>query len=155
MFDAATTGRFLDRVPEHVLVVLDEAYCDFATHFAAARGLEYSHSLDYVRQGRKVIVLRTFSKAHGLAGLRVGYGFGPPALLQALGRVRPAFSVSGVAEAGALAALEDTAHVQKAVENNATEAPRLAQELSELGLDRKSTRLNSSHIQKSRMPSSA
>ena len=134
MFDAAATDRFLDRLPEHVLVVLDEAYCDFAAHFAAARGITYSHSLDYVRQGRKVVVLRTFSKAHGLAGLRVGYGFGPPALLQALGRVRPAFSVSGVAEAGALAALEDTAHVQKAVENNAAEAPRLAKELTELGL---------------------
>lgn len=133
MFDAAATDRFLDRVPAHVLVVLDEAYCDFAAHFAAARGIEYSHSLDYVRQGRRVIVLRTFSKAHGLAGLRVGYGFGPPALLQALARVRPAFSLSGVAEAGALAAFGDSAHVQKAVENNATEAPRLAQELSQLG----------------------
>jgi histidinol-phosphate aminotransferase len=134
MFDAAATDRFLDRVPEHVLVVLDEAYCDFATHFAAAHGIDYSHSLDYVRQARKVIVLRTFSKAHGLAGLRVGYGFGPPALLQALARVRPAFSVSGVAEAGALAAFGDTAHVQRAVDNNAIEAPRLAQELSALGL---------------------
>lgn len=134
MFDAATADRFLDRVPEHVLVVLDEAYCDFASHFAAAQGIEYSHSLDSVRQGRKVIVLRTFSKAHGLAGLRVGYGFGPPPLLQALARVRPAFSVSGVAEAGALAAFGDSAHVQKAVENNATEAPRLARELSQLGL---------------------
>ncbi len=134
MFDAAATDRFLDRVPEHVLVVLDEAYCDFAAHFAAAQGIEYSHSLDYVRQGRRVIVLRTFSKAHGLAGLRVGYGFGPPALLQALARVRPAFSVSGVAEAGALAAFSDTAHVRKAVENNAAEAPRLARELSALGL---------------------
>ncbi|MDP9263824.1 MAG: histidinol-phosphate transaminase [Acidobacteriota bacterium] len=134
MFDAAATDRFLDRVPEHVLVVLDEAYCDFAAHFAAAQGIDYSHSLDYVRQGRRVIVLRTFSKAHGLAGLRVGYAFGPPALLQALARVRPAFSVSGVAEAGALAAFGDTAHVQKAVENNTSEAPRLAQELSALGL---------------------
>lgn len=134
MFDAAATGRFLDRVPEHVLVVLDEAYCDFAAHFAAAQGKTYSRSLDYVRQGRKIIVLRTFSKAHGLAGLRVGYGFGPPALLQPLGRVRPAFSVSGVAEAGALAALGDADHVQRAVENNAAEAPRLAKELAVLGL---------------------
>ena len=134
MFDAGATDRFLDRVPEDVLVVLDEAYCDFAAHFAAARGIEYSHSLDYVRQGRRVIVLRTFSKAHGLAGLRVGYGFGPPELLQALARVRPAFSVSSVAEAGALAAFGDTAHTQRAVENNAAEAPRLAQELAALGL---------------------
>ena len=58
--------RFLDRIPEHVLLVLDEAYCDFATDCTRRRGLQYTHSLDYVRQSRRVVVLRTFSKAHGL-----------------------------------------------------------------------------------------
>lgn len=74
MFDAAATDRFLAKVPEHVMVVLDEAYCDFAEAFARQRGINYSRSLDYVREGRNVIVLRTFSKAHGLAGVRIGYG---------------------------------------------------------------------------------
>jgi histidinol-phosphate aminotransferase len=133
MFDIAATDGFLAKVPEHVLVVLDEAYSDFAEAFTRQRGMSYSRSLDYVREGRNVIVLRTFSKAHGLAGLRVGYGLGPPELLRYLARVRPAFSVSGVAEAAALAALEDTEHIRKTVENNSAQAPELARSLSALG----------------------
>src|SRR6185437_16437064 len=65
MFDADTAERFLSRAPEHVLVVMDEAYYDFATFFAAQRGITYTRSLDYVRTGRpNILVLRTFSKAH-------------------------------------------------------------------------------------------
>jgi histidinol-phosphate aminotransferase len=125
--------RFLQRVPEHVIVVLDEAYHDFAHHFAALHGVDYSHSLDYVRQGRRIVVLRTFSKAHGLAGVRVGYGLGPAELMSYFARMRTTFSVSVVAQAGALAALEDEAHTRKAVENNAKQAKRLAGEISALG----------------------
>ncbi|HUK87278.1 MAG TPA: histidinol-phosphate transaminase [Terriglobales bacterium] len=133
LLPASAVDRFLECVPEHVLVVLDEAYCDFGAHFARARGLDYSHSLDYVRQGRNVVVLRTFSKAHGLAGLRLGYGFGPPELLQYLACVRTAFSVSAIAEAAGLAALEDEAHIRKTVENNAAQAPWLTQQLDQMG----------------------
>ncbi|MCI0404093.1 MAG: histidinol-phosphate transaminase [Acidobacteria bacterium] len=134
MFDAAATDAFLARVPAHVVVVLDEAYCDYAGDYARTQGIEYSHSLDYVRQGRNVVVLRTFSKAHGLAGLRVGYGFGPPELMQYLSRVRNPFSVSAVAEAGALAALDDEFHIRRAVENNRTGVAWLTSQLNELGL---------------------
>jgi histidinol-phosphate aminotransferase len=133
MFDAAATDAFLARVPEQVVVVLDEAYCDFAEEAGRRRGLRYSRSLDYVREGRNVIVLRTFSKAHGLAGLRVGYGFGPAELLGYLNRVRMAFSVSSVAEAAALAALEDEDHVHRAVENNTAGVAWLSAELHKLG----------------------
>ena len=133
LFDANEFDRFLARVPEHVVVVLDEAYCDFAQAFATQRGVRYSHSMDYVREGRNVVVLRTFSKAHGLAGLRVGYGFGPPALVHYFNRMRTTFSVSAVAQAAALAALADEAHVRKAVENNTREAPRLERALEDLG----------------------
>jgi histidinol-phosphate aminotransferase len=133
MFDVAATDRFLAKVPEHVLVVLDEAYCDFAESFARQRELKYSRSLDYVREGRNIIVLRTFSKAHGLAGLRVGYGLGQPELLRYLAKVRPAFSVSGVAEAAALAALEDREHIGKTVDNNSEQAPELVKSLSAMG----------------------
>ncbi len=125
--------RFLQKVPDHVIVVLDEAYYDFAQHFAAIRGVDYSRSLDYVREGRKVVVLRTFSKAHGLAGVRVGYGLGPAALMSYFARMRTTFSVSAVAQAGALAALDDEAHTRKAVENNAVQAERLVGEISALG----------------------
>jgi len=125
--------RFLPGVPEHVIVVLDEAYCDFAQRFAAQRGVEYSRSLDYVRQGRRIVVLRTFSKAHGLAGVRVGYGLGPPELISYFSRMRTTFSVSVVAQAAALAALEDVDHTSRAIENNTAQTPLLVAGIEELG----------------------
>ncbi|HSE47842.1 MAG TPA: histidinol-phosphate transaminase [Terriglobales bacterium] len=135
LFDAKATDRFLERIPPSVFVVLDEAYFDFATHFAKRRGVDYSHSLEYVRAGKSVIVLRTFSKGHGLAGLRVGYGFGQPEILAYLERLKTAFSVSAVAEAAALAALDDTAHLQKTLENNARGAEFLLEKLRGLGFE--------------------
>jgi histidinol-phosphate aminotransferase len=79
------------------------------------------------------VVLRTFSKAHGLAGVRVGFGLGPVELMSYFARMRTTFSVSAVAQAGALAALEDDAHTARAVESNAREAPRLLKGLTDLG----------------------
>jgi len=133
MVSAAEVDRFLNKVPDHVVVILDEAYCDFAQYFAAQRGVDYSHGLDYVRQGRKVVVLRTFSKAHGLAGVRAGYGIGPVELMSYFARMRTTFSVSSVAQAAALAALEDEAHARKAIINNAVQAPLLADGIAEMG----------------------
>jgi len=134
VLDAAAIDRFLDRVPSHVLTVLDEAYCDYASYFAAQRGLDYSHSLDYVRQGRPVVVLRTFSKSHGLAGLRVGYGMGPAELIGYLARMKPAFMVSSLGETAALAALADEPHLKKAVEANAAGEKLLTKAISEMGI---------------------
>ena len=130
----AEVDRFLERVPPHVCVVLDEAYSDFAQYFAAQRGAEYSHSLKYVREGRNLVVLRTFSKAHGLAGARIGYGIATPELLQIFARMKTVFSVTGVAEAGALAALEDEVHIRQSLENNAAGVKWLTQQLGEMGL---------------------
>jgi histidinol-phosphate aminotransferase len=134
LIDPTAVDRFLNRVPEHVLVVLDEAYYEFAEYFAHARGLEYSHALDYVKQERNVIVLRTFSKAQGLAGLRVGYALGSPKVMGYFSRVRFPFSVSEVAQAGALAALDDREHIRRTLENNAAGAAYLTRKLSEMGL---------------------
>jgi histidinol-phosphate aminotransferase len=135
MFDAGATEAFLRRVPEHVLVVLDEAYYDFAQHFAAQRGIAYTRSLDEVRSGRaNLLVLRTFSKAHGLAGLRIGYACGDPELLQHFARIRNAFSVSVIAEAAALAAISDEVHIRRTVNNNAAGAAWLAERLADLGI---------------------
>jgi histidinol-phosphate aminotransferase len=134
ILDAVAIDRFLDRLPSHVITVLDEAYYDYASYFAAERNFAYSHALDYVRHERRVVVLRTFSKAHGLAGLRVGYGMGPAELMGYFARMKPAFMVSSLGEAGALAALADTDHIQKAVETNATEAKLLTTALSDLGI---------------------
>jgi len=132
MLEAPVVERFLAQLPGHVVVVLDEAYYEFALHFASLRKVKYSNSLDYVRRGASVVVLRTFSKAHGLAGLRVGYGLGPAELLGYCARMRNTFSVSSVAQAAASAALDDQHHIQRVVENNALQSQVLAQGLSGL-----------------------
>jgi histidinol-phosphate aminotransferase len=133
LLEADEIERFLDRVPDHVITILDEAYCDFAQYFADQRGVEYSRSLEYVRSGRKVVVLRTFSKAHGLAGVRVGYGIGPSQLMSYFARMRTTFSVSVPAQAAALAAIEDDAHTQRALANNAEQAKVVLAGLAESG----------------------
>jgi len=133
MLEAGAVERFLAQLPGHVVLVLDEAYYEFALHFAALRGVTYPNSLDYLRQGASVVVLRTFSKAHGLAGLRVGYGLGPAELLGYCARMRNTFSVSSVAQAAALEAIKDREHIQRVVENNLLQSRVLAQGLSGLG----------------------
>ncbi len=105
--EAAIIARMLDRVPEGALLALDEAYADTAPEGALP-------PLD--PDDARVIRLRTFSKAHGLAGLRVGWAVGHPELIAAFERVRLHFGVSRVSQAGALAALADEAHLAAAVE---------------------------------------
>jgi histidinol-phosphate aminotransferase len=105
--DPAELDRFMDRVPEHVLTVFDEAYIELMP-----RELQ-PDTLRYVREGRKVILLRTFSKAYGLAGLRIGYGVGEPGCISLLHRVRQPFNVNAMAQAAAIAALDDESFVNK------------------------------------------
>ena len=93
---------FISRVPERVIVVFDEAYFEFLT--------DPPDTLRFVREGRNIIVLRTFSKIHGLAGLRIGYAIARPDVIDVLHRTRQPFNVNSIAQAGALAALEDDAH---------------------------------------------
>jgi histidinol-phosphate aminotransferase len=129
---ADEVDRFLERVPQHVLVVLDEAYGDFAEDFAHERGVAYSRLFNYIGQDRNVVLLKTFSKTHGLAGLRVGYGIGPERLMSLFAPLRTIFSVSSIAQAAALAALEDTDHIRMAVENNSEQAEILTAGLKRL-----------------------
>lgn len=134
MFFADELDRFIARVPDHVMVLLDEAYCDYGEFYARKAGRAYSRSLKFVQEGRQnVVVLRTFSKAHGLAGLRVGYGMGDPEMLRYFAQLRTAFSVSVVGEAGALAALKDEAHIRLSVERNAEAVDFLTSRLREMG----------------------
>jgi histidinol-phosphate aminotransferase len=133
MVPAHEVDRFLQKIPAHVMVVLDEAYYDFAQHFAGLRGVDYSHSLDYVRHNHNVVVLRTFSKTHGLAGVRVGYGVGPAEFISSLAHMRTIFSVSVLAQAAAMAAIEDEAHIRQTIENNAAQAEVLVRAMSDLG----------------------
>jgi len=105
MVSAEEVGRLLSRLPEHVIVVFDEAYVEYV------RSAEFPDSLAYVREGRNVIVLRTFSKIYGLAGLRIGYGVTTPEMTNLLNRVRPPFNANSIAQRAALAALDDDEHV--------------------------------------------
>src|SRR5579862_7344191 len=82
MIDDGGVQEILRRVPDHVVVVLDEAYYEFTASFARMRNAAYSNSLGHVRDSANVVVLRTFSKVHGLAGMRIGYGLGPADLLR-------------------------------------------------------------------------
>jgi histidinol-phosphate aminotransferase len=132
MVTVEEVDRLLNRIPE-LVVVLDEAYYEFAQDFAARREITYSRSLDYVRQGRNVVVLRTFSKVHGLAGIRVGYGIASEELMARISPQRSMYCVSALAQAGALAALEDSAHIRRAVENNTHESQQLHRALSGVG----------------------
>jgi len=96
--------HFMSRVPERTIVVFDEAYMEFAG------GPDFPETLNYVKQGRKVVVLRTFSKAASLAGLRVGYGIADADATALMNRIRQPFNVNSLAQVAALAALEDEAH---------------------------------------------
>lgn len=101
----ADLDRFIKEVPDHVLVVLDEAYVDLVPPD------ERADTVQYVRDGRPVCILRTFSKGHGLAGLRVGYAVASPEVIQCLNRARQPFNVNYMAQVAALAALEDEEHL--------------------------------------------
>src|SRR2546428_6712581 len=109
MVTADEVERFMARIPERTIVVFDEAYIEFAL------GPDFPDTLNYVKQGRKVAVLRTFSKATSLAGLRVGYGVAEADAVALMNRIRQPFNVNSLAQAGALAALEDESHVLECV----------------------------------------
>ena len=116
---------FMERVPEHTLVIQDEAYCEFA-----AINPEFPDSMDY--RYDNVITLRTFSKAYGLAGFRVGYGFGHHELIEALWKVKLPFEPSGPAQAAALAALDDPEYLVRALTVNQQGKDYLYRELRRL-----------------------
>jgi len=114
----ALTG-FLSSLPEHLVVVLDEAYFEYATAEDYPDGLALRHLHP------NIVVLRTFSKAYGLAGLRVGYGIGPARLLDYLHRLRAPFNVGVPSQEAAIGALKDLAHLKDSVLHNARERDRL------------------------------
>ncbi len=121
-------NRFLDEIPATVTVVLDEAYFEFA------EGVDdYTDTRDFIAQGRNVIGLRTFSKSYGLAGIRIGYGFAAPEIVDAFNRAREPFNVNSLAQAAAIAALQDDEHIRKTIENNTRGLARISRALTEVG----------------------
>jgi len=119
-------ASFMDKVPDNVLVVVDEAYYEYV------RSGDYADSMKYYRQGRNILILRTFSKIYGLAGLRVGYGIAGTDIITAMNRVRQPFNVNTPAQMAATAALNDHAHIEKSKNTNKRGLKYLYRELKAL-----------------------
>jgi histidinol-phosphate aminotransferase len=119
---------FLRSVPPEVIVVMDEAYFEYAD------APDYPSSLELRGLRERLIVMRTFSKIYGLAGLRVGYAIGPSELIGYMNRVRAPFNVSSVGQAAALAAIDDREHVERSRAMNLSERRRVTERLAGMGL---------------------
>lgn len=126
----------ISKVGPNTMVVIDEAYGDYV------ESADYPDSLEYVRAGKNVIVLRTFSKIFGLAGLRVGYGMARPGTIKFLRLVRMPFSVNRLAQLAATAGLADSGHVEKSRKNNSEGKKYLYAELDRLGVSYVKTEAN-------------
>ena len=118
----------IERVPSNVLVLLDEAYYEYLAPQVAPK------SIHWLTRFPNLLIARTFSKAYGLAGLRVGFGLAHPSVIGMLNRVRQPFNVSSVAQAAAVAALGDTAHLQRSVALNSAGMQQICTGLKRLGL---------------------
>jgi len=121
--------KFLGRVGPETLIVVDEAYFEYVTD------PEYPNSIEYQTDGRMIITFRTFSKLYGLAGLRLGYAVGPKEVIGFMHRVRQPFNVNSIAQWGAIAALDDTEHVQRSLETNRAGMEYLTREVEKMGLE--------------------
>jgi histidinol-phosphate aminotransferase len=117
----AELDAYFERVPAHVLTVLDQAYFEYIDDADYADGID-----EYFKAGRRVVVLRTFSKIYGLAGVRVGYGVGDAELVAAMSKTRRAFDLTTPAQEAALASLDDTAELTRRRELNARGREELA-----------------------------
>jgi histidinol-phosphate aminotransferase len=126
---ASEVAAFMDRVPDHVLVIFDEAYYEFIDSD------DYPETLRYLREGRQnVMIVRTFSKVYGLAGIRLGYAITHPEVLGPLHKVKEPFAVNLLAQAAGLAALEDDEFLQESVASNHAGRLYLYREFDRLGL---------------------
>lgn len=125
--EAAAIERFLGRAPATTLVVLDEAYFEYAAGAGCGDGMRW------LARHPNLVVVRTFSKAYGLAALRVGFAASHPEVADVLNRIRQPFNVNAIALEGARAGLADTAHIERSVELVAIERPRIARELAQRG----------------------
>lgn len=105
-------AKFIAAVPPHIVIALDNAYTEYATQ------ADYSDGIEFILHYPNVIILRTFSKIYGLAALRLGWGYGGAAVIDALNRARNPFNVNAIAQAVGIAALQDQEFVQQSIQNN-------------------------------------
>ena len=129
MIGRSEVESYFERVPEHVLTVLDEAYFEYVESDDYPDGIAES-----VRSGRRALVLRTFSKIYGLAGLRVGYGVGPAEVVEAIAKVRNAFDINQTAQDAARASIGNEAEIARRRRETADERTRLEEACRGLGL---------------------
>ncbi len=104
--------HLMDRVPEGILIVVDEAYCEYVTN------PDYADSLKYFMSRRDILILRTFSKIYGLAGLRIGYGIARIDIILEMNKLRPPFNTNSLAQKAAVYALQDDSHIRNSQEIN-------------------------------------
>lgn len=121
--------KFLETLPQDLMVVVDEAYIEFV------RGAEAVSSMEYLQTGRILATLRTFSKAYGLAGIRIGFGVMPPEVADLLNRVRQPFNANSLALVGALAALDDDAFFRKTLKTVHSGLDFLYRGLDQMGIE--------------------
>lgn len=136
LLDAAALDRLVEALPDRVWLLVDEAYCDYLD------AAETGDALGWVARGSNVIVVRSFSKAHGLAGLRIGYAVAPLHIAQAVERLRQSYNTNSLAQCAAAAAMDDVAHLARTRANNVQELARVQRRLSELGADYIPSRAN-------------
>jgi histidinol-phosphate aminotransferase len=129
IYRKARWEAFLKQVPPDVLIILDEAYFEYV------EAADYPDSLDYHQQGKTLLTLRTFSKLYGLAGLRIGYGIANEDVISLMHRVRQPFNVNAPAQWAALAALNDSEHVRRSLDNNREGLEYLTAEFARLGIE--------------------
>jgi histidinol-phosphate aminotransferase len=118
---------FVAQLPKDIVLVIDEAYFEYVL------ADDYPNGLDYVQTRPRTIVLRTFSKIYGMAGLRLGYGVGDEKIIDILCRINDPFNVNVTAQHAAIAALDDSEHVQKTIEHISEFKPELIHGLTEMG----------------------
>ncbi len=128
LIDKSTLKDFLQQVPKHVLVVLDEAYDEYLS------ALDKSEAITWLAEFDNLIISRTFSKAYGLAGLRIGFGLMHPALADLMNRVRQPFNVNSIAQAAAVVSLQDDDFVARSYAANQAGMAQMTQGLTALGL---------------------
>ena len=127
--------EFIKKVPENVIVVIDEAYFEYAKEHGVPNGIHYVSPLNpEIPKNKNVIVLRTFSKAYGLAGLRIGYGISKREIIDILERVRQPFNISHLAQVGAVEALKDQKFVEFCVSENEKGKEQLYEGLERLNI---------------------
>lgn len=128
--------RMMERLPEDILVVMDEAYHEYVSD------PEYADSMKWFSEGKDILILRTFSKIYGLAGLRIGYGIAKSEIVTEMNKLRPPFNTNSISQAAALKALDDTGHIDNSRRVNEEGKRYLYGELGRLGIRHVPTEAN-------------